>query len=114
VTSCDRRNDDGQALRLWSDAFNRLRTSIAGRTIKQTVTSARLTNGARYDLVVALSHRPAINGRPAGQYTLIYRFGEPAGRGTTGLTGIVSAPTPAAGSVQTLSPAADVAALRTT
>jgi hypothetical protein len=93
------------------DAFNRLRTSIAGFTIKQTVATATITNGARYDVVVPLSYHPATNGRPAGQYKLVYRFGGARSRWTSGLTGYVAAPTPAAGSVQTLSPETDAAYL---
>jgi hypothetical protein len=95
-------------------AFNRLRTSIAGQTLRQTVTSARLTGGARYEIVMPLSYHPARAGHPGGQYTLIYRFGTAtAGRFTEngGLTAVVAAPTPAAGSVQVLDPEQDLAAL---
>ena len=58
-----------------------------------------------------LSYHPATGGRPAGQYTIVYRFGVPAGRSVQGLTGTVGAPAPAAGSVLTLSPETDAAAL---
>jgi hypothetical protein len=94
-------------------AFNRLRTSIAGLTIRQTITSARLTYGALYELVVPLSYHPAVAGRVAGNYQLVYRFGGTTGRWVEGggLIGVVSAPTPAAGSSQTLVPQNDVAAL---
>lgn len=94
-------------------AFNRLRTSISGLQMRQTITSARLTNGARYEVVLPLSYHPAMAGRPAGQYQLVYRFGVPAGRFKegNGLTGVVGAPTPTAGSVQTLIPQQDVAAI---
>ncbi len=93
--------------------FNKLRTSIAGTTITQKITGAVLTNGARYEVVVPLSYHTAIGGRPAGQYRLIYRFGGATGRWTegNGLTGVVGAGVPAAGSVQTLKPASDVAAI---
>ena len=92
-------------------AFNRLRTSIAGQTLEHTVTSMRLTTGARYEVVVPLSYHPAISGRPAGAYQLVYRFGAGSGRWTenAGLTGVVGLPAAAAGSVQRLSPEADVA-----
>ena len=63
-------------------AFNRLRTSIAGQTLEHTVTSMRLTTGARYEVVVPLSYHPAISGRPAGAYQLVYRFGAGSGRWT--------------------------------
>jgi hypothetical protein len=94
-------------------ARNRLRTSIAGTTITQRISSAALTNGATYEVVVALSYHPATAGRPGGQYQLIYRFGARAGRWKegNGLTGVVGAPAPAAGSVQKLNPAKDVAAI---
>ena len=60
-----------------------------------------------------LSYHPATAGRAAGQYKLVYRFGAAAGRRKegNGLTGVVGAPTPAAGSSQVLSPAKDVAAI---
>ncbi|MGE5293097.1 MAG: hypothetical protein ACM3ML_39120 [Micromonosporaceae bacterium] len=94
-------------------AKNKLRTSIAGITITQKITSAVLTNGARYEVVVPLSYHPATAGRPAGQYQLVYRFGGAPGRWKegNGLTGVVRAPTPSAGSVQVLNPATDVAAI---
>ncbi len=93
-------------------AFNRLRTSIAGQTLEHTVTSARLTGGARYEVVLPLSYHPAASGRPAGQYQLVYRFGATTTSHFTengGLTGVVALPTPSAGSVQRLSPESDIA-----
>ena len=92
---------------------NKLRTSIAGITLTQKITRAVLANGAKYEVVIPLSRHPAVAGRPAGQYQLVYRFGGSSGRWTetNGLTGVVSAPTPAAGSVQVLNPAKDVAAI---
>jgi hypothetical protein len=94
-------------------AFNRFRTSIAGLRLVHKVTSARLTNGALYEIVLLLSYHPATGGRPAGQYRLVYRFGGSAARFTegNGLTGVVRMPAPAAGSTQTLAPETDVAAL---
>jgi hypothetical protein len=92
---------------------NKLRTSIAGTTMTQKITSAVLTNGARYEVVVPLSYHPATAGRPAGQVKLVYQFGGASGRWKegNGLTGVVGAATPAAGSVQVLNPAKDVAAI---
>jgi hypothetical protein len=94
-------------------ARNKLRTSIAGTTITQRITSAVLTGGARYEVVVPLSYHPATAGRVAGQYKLVYRFGVGPGRWKegNGLTGVVGAPAPAPGSSQVLSPAKDVAAI---
>ncbi len=96
------------------EAVNRLRTSIAGQTLVQTVTSARLTQGATYEVVVDMSYHPAASGRPAGTYELVYRFGGGTGQRFTengGLRGVVAPPTPAAGSVWRLSPEVDIAAL---
>ena len=96
------------------DAVNRLRTSVAGQTLVQTATSARLTQGARYEVVVDMSYHPAASGRPAGTYELVYRFGGGTGQRFTengGLTGVVALPTPAAGSVRRLSLETDIAAL---
>lgn len=94
-------------------AKNKMRTSIAGTTLTQKITSAVLTNGARYEIKIPLSYHPATAGRPAGQYQLIYRFGTSAGRWKEagGLTGVIAAPAPAAGSAQVLNPAKDVAAI---
>ena len=92
-------------------AKSALRTSISGFTIRQTVTRATLSGGATYEITVPLSYHPATGGRPAGQYTIVYRFGGTAGRSVQGLTGTVSAPAPAAGAVLTLSPETDAAAL---
>jgi hypothetical protein len=95
-------------------AKNRVRTSIAGQTLEHTVTTAALSGGATYELAIQLSYHPAASGRPAGAYRLIYRFGAASASRFTengGLTGVVAAPTPAAGSVQRLSPETDVAAI---
>lgn len=90
---------------------NQLRTSIAGTTLTQKTTRATLVGSAKYDIVLTLSYHPARNGRPAGQYQLVYRFGGTALRWTEGggIVGVVRAPTPAAGSTQVLSPETDVA-----
>jgi hypothetical protein len=93
-------------------AFNRLRTSVAGQTLEHSVTSARLTGGATYEVVVELSYHPAGSGRPAGAYKIVYRFGSTATARFTengGLTGVVPVPTPAAGTIQRLTPETDIA-----
>jgi hypothetical protein len=95
-------------------AFNRLRTSIAGQTLEHTVATATLSGGATYEVVVDLSYHPAASGRPAGNFRLVYRFGAATASRFTedgGLTGVVTAPTPVAGSEQDLSPETDIAAL---
>jgi hypothetical protein len=94
--------------------WNRVRTSIAGQTLDHTLTSATLTGGATYEVGINLSYHPAAAGRPAGNFRLVYRFGALSTARFTengGLTGVVTAPTPAAGSVQHLSPETDVAAI---
>jgi hypothetical protein len=95
-------------------AFNRLRTSIAGHSLRHSVSSRALTGGSTYEVIVSLSYHPATGGRPAGNYELRYRFGAPgSGRFTenNGLRGIVTMPTQAAGTTVTLRPELDVGAL---
>ena len=95
-------------------AWNQLRTYIAGHSLVVTFPSARIDAGGTYELVVQLSNHPAFGSRPAGQFFLRYRFGAFAtGRfvDATGLTGVVTHATPAAGSKVTLDIPGDVAAL---
>ena len=95
-------------------AFNRLRTGIAGHSLRHSVSSSSLTAGATYEVIVSLSYHPATGGRPAGNYELRYRFG--AGGSTrftenNGLRGIVTLPIQSAGTTVTLRPDVDVAEL---
>ncbi len=94
-------------------ARSRFRTSVSGLTIKQKVDSLRLSEGAHYELILTLSYHPAMAGRPAGQYRLIYRFGAPVRRWRAdhGFTGVVGLPRPHPGSTQTLVPTRDIAAI---
>ncbi|MFZ0324871.1 MAG: hypothetical protein WAN48_12175 [Actinomycetes bacterium] len=95
-------------------AFNRLRTGIAGQSLRHTIGASTLSNGATYEIVVALSYHPARGGRPAGNYELCYRFGAFGSSRFTensGLRGVVTAPRQASGTTVTLTPTADVAAL---
>ena len=95
-------------------AWNRLRTYIAGHSLVVTFPSARVDAGGTYEIVVQLSNHPAFGTRPAGQFYLRYRFGAFASArfvDATGLTGVVTRPTPAAGSKVTFDITADVAAL---
>jgi hypothetical protein len=93
----------------------KLRTSVSGLTIRQTVDSVRLSNGARYELILTLSYHPPLAGRPAGQYKLIYRFGanrpERRWKENNGFTGVVRMPRPRAGTTQTLVPTRDIHAI---
>ncbi len=96
------------------NAFNRLRTSIAGHTLRHTFAASSVSGSAVYEITVLLSYHPATQGRPAGAYQLVYRFGSlAAGRHLEGggLIGVVTAPLPSTGTTVTLSPVTDVAAL---
>jgi hypothetical protein len=96
-------------------AVNSFRTGIDGQTFAVAFGTSRLDAGTRFELVVPLSVHPAQSGRPAGQYTLRYRFlpGGAPRRFTSGggLVGVVTAPMPANGASLTLTPQNDVAAL---
>ena len=103
--------DDVTSKALW----DKLRTSIAGHTLRHTFGACRLTNGATYEMRIALSHHPAAGTRPAGQLSLWYRFGTGLAAGrrleSSGLVGVVTRPLPAAGTTLALDLDADVAAL---
>ena len=98
------------------NAFNHFRTGIGGQSMK--VTFGNVTMGAKtmFEVVVSLSSRPATSGRPAGQYFLRYRFVAGAtkksySKASSGLVGIVNLPGVHSGSVVTLNPETDIAAL---
>jgi hypothetical protein len=96
-------------------AFNTFRTGIQGQTYTVVLGTSVLSAGARFEIVLRLSLHPARSGRPAGQYSLRYRFV----RGATparfaeqaGLAGVVRAPMPGDGTTVTLTPEADIRAL---
>jgi hypothetical protein len=96
-------------------AVNNFRTGIDGQTIVHGFGTSRLDAGARYEVVLTLSLHPAQGGRPAGTYSLRYRFARnvTAARFTegSGLVGVVQAPMPANGATVTLNPQADIAAI---
>ncbi|HET7310767.1 MAG TPA: hypothetical protein VFJ17_05525 [Mycobacteriales bacterium] len=97
-----------------ASARHHLRTSVAGQTLVHTVESASLSHGATYEIVIGLSHHPAAEGRRAGQYELVYRFGpfeQPRHLEVHGLRGVVCLPRPRTGSVHRLHPDRDIAAL---
>ena len=56
------------------NAFNFFRTGIDGQTLSHVFGTSRLDAGATYEVVLPLSAHPAQAGRPAGQYSLRYRF----------------------------------------
>ncbi len=95
-------------------AFNKLRTSIAGQSLRHSVSTCNLSNGATYEIIVALSYHPPSAGRPAGKTQLRYRFGAGTqGRSLEngGLRGVVRITPQAPGSTKTLNLGADVKAL---
>jgi hypothetical protein len=96
-------------------AVNLLRTGIQGQSIAHAFGTSRLDAGAKYEFVVRLSLHPAQTGRPAGQYSLRYRFITGASRARftegNGLIGVVRAAMPPGGTTVTLTPEADIAAL---
>lgn len=98
-----------------NNAVNSFRTGIDGQTPRHVFGTSRLDAGARYEVVLSLSLHPARSGRPAGQYSLRYRFlrGGSVARFTEsrGLVGVVQAPMPANGTTVTLNPQADIAAI---
>jgi hypothetical protein len=93
-------------------AWDSFRTGIQGQSLAVVFGSSRLDTGARFEVVLTLSLHPAQAGRPAGVYTLRYRFG----RGLTpawfreggGIVGVVRAPMPANGATVTLTPQTDI------
>jgi hypothetical protein len=96
-------------------AVNTFRTGVQGQTITHVFGSSRLDAGALYEVVVQLSRHPAQSGRPAGQYSLRYRFGRGLAAGRSpegnGLVGVVRAPMPANGAAVTLDLEGDIRAL---
>jgi hypothetical protein len=92
--------------------WDRLRTSIAGHSLRHTFGASRLTSGATYEVRVTLSSHPAVGARPAGQYQLWYRFGSGLTQGrhleSGGLRGVVTHPLPPAGTTVTLALEEDV------
>ena len=99
-----------------NNAFNRLRTGIGGQSM--TVKFGNVAMGAKtiFEVVVSLSLHPAMAGRPAGQYSLRYRFVPGATtkvHWTTngGLVGNVRLPSIKSGSAVTLTPEADIKAI---
>lgn len=67
------------------------RTNLAGQTLSIDVLAVQADGTNTYlELRLALSYRPSLNGRPAGQYMLSYRFGAtPPRYQSTQILGIV-------------------------
>jgi hypothetical protein len=95
-------------------ALNQLRTAIVGQQLTLAFPACRIDTGGMYEAVIALSNHPAYGTRPAGQFTLRYRFGNFAKArfvDSSGVTGIVTNPTPANAAQFTFDLTSDVAAL---
>ncbi len=94
---------------------SKLRSSIAGTSLRHTFGTCQLTNGATYEVRVTLSVHPAHGSRPSGQFQLWYRFGSGLADGrhleSGGLVGVVTRGLPATGSAVDLELEPDVAAL---
>lgn len=89
------------------------RTNLAGQTLAVDVYPDVVGADSWAEVVVKLSYRPAMAGRPAGRYRLVYRLGgSPARRRAQGLVGVVDVRVEAGrwNSV-TLDPVADVGAI---
>ncbi len=94
------------------------RGNLTGQSLSIDV---RLVSGwsrGYLELLIATSHHEAVGGRPAGNYTLSYRFVPawiPAGRTASGINGVITIPVkPASQSpwvTVTITPSADIAAL---
>jgi hypothetical protein len=90
-------------------------TSYCDTTVDVDVMQLDGDGDSRIVLEIVSSHRPARSGRPAGQHSIQYRIGGPAGHSTEqrGLVGVVGLPAIGPGSWHTitLDPRADHAAL---
>ncbi|MDQ1439975.1 MAG: hypothetical protein QOG97_203, partial [Acidimicrobiaceae bacterium] len=89
------------------------KANLAGHSLSIEIFPSTVGPDAWLELRILCSQRPAMNGRPAGGYSLVYRFGTAqAGHAAHGLEGVVSIPavTGQWNSV-TLKPVDDIAAL---
>lgn len=71
-------------------------TSYSDTTLELDIYPQQLGNDARVVVEIVSSYRPATSGRPAGQYRIQYRLGDPIGKHTQngGLLGVVGLPAP--------------------
>jgi hypothetical protein len=92
------------------------RGNLTGQSLSIDVRVSSGWSRGYLELLIATSHHEAIGGRPAGNYTLSYRFlppGQAAGRSASGDLGVVRLPVSSADHWQTvtITPSADIAAL---
>jgi len=87
--------------------------SLIGQTLSLEVLPTAVSPTAYLEVTVNSAAHPAVNGRPAGNYRIAYRFGGgPPGRTTNGLLGIVTVPVAVgAWNSVVLRPDQDIAAL---
>ncbi len=87
--------------------------SLLGQSLSIEVLPTSVSATAYLELLVTSAAHPAGNGRPAGYYSVSYRFGGPgAGRTASGLAGVVTVPvTPGSWNSVVVRPAEDIAAL---
>lgn len=91
------------------------RDNLTGQSIVIDVMLASGWSRGYLEFLVTTSHHPAESGRPAGNYSLSYRFipGGTASSVANGINGVITVPITSAGAWQTctLNPSQDIAAL---
>jgi hypothetical protein len=94
------------------------RDNLTGQSLAIDVLLTSGWTAGYLELLIVSSYHDAASGRPAGDYTLSYRFVPPsaaAGRAANGIDGVITIPvTPAAGgqwATVTITPSDDIAAL---
>lgn len=91
------------------------RANLYGQTWSIEVLPTRVGLTGYLELLISSSLHPARGGRPAGNYSLSYRFGGsgvPGSRTATGLLGVISVPVvPGQWNTITINPCEDIAAL---
>jgi hypothetical protein len=89
------------------------RDNLTGQSLLLDVLLASGWSRGYLELLVTTSDHPAIGGRPAGNYSLSYRFtrGGTASRRASGNNGIITVPVTSPWQTATLTPSADIAKL---
>jgi hypothetical protein len=91
------------------------RGNLYGQVLTIDVLPSTIGLGGYLELLLSSSYHPARNGRPAGKYSVSYRFGgrgTPGTRTAQGIAGVVNvAVTPGTWNTVTLTPCDDIAAL---
>ncbi|MBO0885115.1 MAG: twin-arginine translocation signal domain-containing protein, partial [Mycobacterium sp.] len=89
------------------------RDNLTGQSLLVDVLLASGWSRGYLELLVTTSNHPASGGRPAGNYTLSYRFapGGKASRSASGTNGIITIPVTSPWQTATLTPSSDIAGL---